>query len=141
MSLEVKVGHVNDIVDAVNAYWIKHQGELWNHKDFWDNTLHAFNNTDWEIMMEVMEVVKIEDPRCYISSAQRAFDEVRKILMHEAHSNNPKALDTRKNKKTAFRGLMNVKDVFNNFTGYQPPSKFTPPPPPNTPFEDLFKIL
>jgi hypothetical protein len=57
--------------------------------------------------------------------------------MYEAHSGNPRALDARKNKKTEFKALMWVKDIFNEISGYQQPTSFPKIEPP-TPFESLF---
>lgn len=85
-----------------------------------------------------MELVRLEDPSCYLPGSAGVFDEVRKVLMYEAHSGNPRALDVRKHKKLEFKALMNVKDVMNNFGGYEPPTKFKPDPEPPTPFDNLF---
>ena len=62
----------------------------------------------------------------------------RKVIEFEGHSKNPRALDARKNKKKAFKALMNIKDVFNNFTGYEAPTRFAKDPEPPTAFEQLF---
>jgi len=138
-TLQEKVQFTEHIVNELNKFWIKYKGDLFNHKDCWDETLHSFTNEDWEILMDAMEAIRIEDARCYIPYSQQSFDDVRKVLMVEGHDGNPKALDARKHKKTAFRALMHVKDVFNNFTGYEPPTKFPKDPEPPTPFEQLFE--
>ena len=43
-TLQEKVQFTEHIVNEVNKFWIKHKGELFNHKDFWDETLHSFTN-------------------------------------------------------------------------------------------------
>ena len=91
-TLQEKVQFTEHIVNEVNKFWIKHKGELFNHKDFWDETLHSFTNEDWTIMLDVK----------------------------------------------AFKALMNIKDVFINFTGYEAPTRFAKDPEPPTPFEQLF---
>ena len=37
-TLQEKVQFTEHIVNEVNKFWIKHKGELFNHKDFWDET-------------------------------------------------------------------------------------------------------
>lgn len=138
-TLQEKVQFTEHIVNELNKFWIKYKGDLFNHKDFWDETLHSFTNEDWEIMLDVMELVRIEDASCYLPFSYSSFEDARKVLMFDGHDANPKALDARKHKKTAFRALMNIKDVFNNFTGYEPPTKFKPDPEPPTPFDTLFE--
>lgn len=138
-TLQEKVQFTEHIVNELNKFWIKYKGELFNHKDFWDETLHSFSNKDWEIMLEIMEVIRIEDASCYLPFSYGQFEEARKILILEGHDAEPKVLDRRKHKKTAYKTLMNIKDVFNNFTGYEAPTKFAPDPEPPTPFENLFE--
>jgi len=137
-TLEEKLGFVEHVVLELREFWIKYKGELHNHKDFWDATLHAYTNEDWELMMEIMELIRIEDPDTYLRGSKDVFDQVRKVLMYEGHSGNPRALDRRKHKSLAFKALMNVKDVMNNFSGYEQPTKFAPDPEPPSQFELLF---
>ena len=137
-TLQEKVQFTEHIVSEVNKFWIKHKGELFNHKDFWDETLHSFTNEDWNIMLDVMELIRLEDAGCYLPYSAQVFEEARKVIEFEGHSKNPRALDARKNKKKAFKALMNIKDVFNNFTGYEAPTRFAKDPEPPTPFEQLF---
>lgn len=138
-TLQEKVQIVEHIVNEMNKFWIKHKGNLRNQKDFWDETLHTFTNEDWEIMLDVMELIRLEDPNCYLPFSIDTFQEVRKVLLLEAHDRNPRALDSYKNKGKAFKALMHVKDVFNNFAGYEAPTKFAPDPTPPTPFDNLFE--
>jgi hypothetical protein len=138
-TLEEKVKFTEHVVNEINKHWITYKSDLFNHPEFWQATLHSYNNQDWEILMEVMEVIRIEDALTYLPDSKSTFDDVRSILMREGHSANPKAMDARKNKKRAFKALMHVKDVFNNFTGYEAPTRFAPDPEPETQFELLFE--
>jgi hypothetical protein len=137
-TLQEKVQFTQHIVTDLNRFWIKYKGDLFNHKDFWDETLHSFTNEDWSIMLDVMELIRLEDPSCYLPFSHQTFEDARKVLEFEGHSGNPKALDARKNKKKSFKALMHIKDVMNNFGGYEPPTRFKPDPEPPTPFEQLF---
>ena len=136
-SLEERVELTTYVVNELNEFWIKYDGVLFNQRDFWDNTLHKFNNEDWEILMDVMALIRLEDDSCYLPYSQSVFDDVRKVLMMEGHSGNPKALDARKHKKLAFKALMNIRDVVNAFLDYKQPTKFVKDDEP-TQFQTLF---
>lgn len=137
MNFEDKVRITHEWVKAVNKYWIICEGELFNHKEFWSETFHSMSNEDWEDMIAVMDVVKATEPGVVSDIAAVAFDEVKQVLMYEAHSGNPRALDSRKHKRKAFKALMNIKDIINDLSGYKQPTKF---PKKSTPtgFENLF---
>ena len=139
VTLQDKVTVTEHIVNILNKFWIKYKGDLFNHKDFWDETLHGFNNDHWEIMLDVMEQIRLAEPNCFLPFSQQTFEDARKVLVLEGHDANQYALDARKNKKKAFKALMHIKDVFNNWTGYEAPTKFKPDPLPPTPFEQLFE--
>ena len=139
LTLQEKTQVVEYIMNEVNKFWIKYKGDLFNHKDFWDETLHSFTNEDWSIILDVMELIRLEDPSCYIPYAYDVFTEARKVIELEGHDANPKALDARKNKKKAFKALVYAKDCWNAFVGYEAPTKFKPDPEPPTPFENLFE--
>ena len=138
-TLEEKVKFTEYIVNELNRFWIQYKGDLYNHPEFWKATLHSYSNQDWEIMMEIMEVIRIEDSDCFLPDSEISFDQVRKILMQEGHSANPQALDRYKHKRIAFKTLMHIKDVFNRFQGYEAPTRFAPDPEPETQFELLFE--
>lgn len=138
-TIQEKIQVTEHIVNEINKFWIKCKGEMFNNKDFWDETLHSYTNLHWQIMLDIMELIRIEDPSCYIPFSHGQFEEARKILLLEGHDAEPRVLDKRKNKKIAFKTLMHIKDVFNNFTGYEAPTKFKPDPVPPTPFENLFE--
>jgi hypothetical protein len=140
LTLQEKTQVVEYIMNEVNKFWIKYKGDLFNHKDFWDETLHSFTNEDWSIILDVMELIRLEDPSCFIPFAQDVFLEARKVIELEGHDANLKALDARKNKKKAFKALVYAKDCWNNFTGYEAPTKFKPDPEPPTVFENLFEL-
>jgi len=137
ITFDDKVLITNTVVNTVNRYWIICEGELFNHAEFWDETFHSFTNEDWEDMMTVMDMLKATAPELFTYNANSVFEDVKKILITEAHSGNPRALDARKHKKTEFKALMNIKDIFNAVTGYQQPTKFKKKEEP-TPFETFF---
>lgn len=124
-------------VKEVNKYWNICKGELRDHKGFWNDTLHSMTNKDWEDMMQVMDYIRATDPHMINDHAAIVFDEVKKVLMYEAHSGNPRALDARKHKHKAFKSLMNIKDIINDITGYNPPTSWPKDEPPS-PYETLF---
>ena len=90
-TLQEKVQFTEHIVNEVNKFWIKHKGELFNHKDFWDETLHSFTNEDWTIMLDVMELIRLEDAGCYLPYSAQVFEEARKVIEFEGHSKKPRA--------------------------------------------------
>ena len=92
-TLQEKVQITEHLILEVNKFWLKHKGELFNHKDFWDETLHSYTNEDWELMLDVMELIRLEDPSCYLPYSHSVFEDARKVIMTEGHSKNPKALD------------------------------------------------
>jgi hypothetical protein len=138
LTFEDKLKITKVVVDTVNRYWIICEGELFNNKEFWDETFHSLTNEDWEDMMKVMDYVAATEPQLISSSAENIFGEVKKILMYEGHSGNPQALDARRHKKTEFKALMWIKDIFNEISGYEQPTTFPKDEPP-TPFETFFQ--
>jgi hypothetical protein len=138
-TLQEKVQIVEHLMNEINKLWIKCKGEMFNNKDFWDETLHSFTNEDWSVILDVMELIRLEDPRCYLPFSYDTFQEARKVITIEGHDANPRALNARKNKKKSFKALMHAKDCWNAFVGYEAPTKFKPDPVPPTPFENLFK--
>lgn len=140
-NIQHQVQTVEAIMAQVNGFWIKYKGNMRDHAEIWDATLHKFTNEDWHIILNVMELIRIEDSTCYIRGAKEVFDQARKVLEFEGHAANPRALDKRRNKKLAYKTLMNVKDCWNNFTGYTAPTRFDPDPAPATAFEQLFEQL
>lgn len=140
LTFDDKVAITTAVVKLVNEHWIRCKGELFNDKKFWDETLHSLNNQDWEDMMTVMDGLKAMDSSLFNYDANNVFERVKEILMKEGHSENPRALDARKHKKTEFKALMNIKDIMNELAGYRPPTKFPKDDDKPRPFDGLFDI-
>lgn len=134
-TFEDKMEECAAVVRITNDYWIKYQGQLFNHEDFWDDTLHSLDNQFWWNVIDVMKALEQISPEHFITGSRYAFSEVERCLMHEGHK--PRCLDSRKNKKIEFKALMHLKDILNSIAGYEPPTKFPKEDKP-TGFEKLF---
>ncbi len=131
---DTKVKITGAIVKIVNEHWARLDGLVHNDKQFWDDTLHSLTNQDWEDMMSVMDALKAIEPELFSYAASTSFEEVKRVLIKEGHSQNARALDRPKHKKLEFKALMNVKDIINEISGYKKPS----PPQQIRPIDILF---
>jgi hypothetical protein len=139
IDIEILTAHI----DNVNSDWIRLKGELFNDSTFWNDNIHAewLDNDRWNSYMDIMELVRLQRPECFILGCQGVFDDVRKRLM--LHGHKPRCMDPpgkRADKKLEFKALMNIKDVWNRVNGYEAPTKFAPDPEPEGVFGSLFEI-
>jgi hypothetical protein len=130
-------------IDNVNQDWIRLKGELFNDSKFWNDNLHAewLDNNRWEVYMDIMEIVRLQNPECFIPGAKGVFEDVRKRLL--LHGHKPRCMDPlgkRADKRLEFKALMCIKDIINGLNGYEPPTKFLPDPEPEGQFGLLFEI-
>lgn len=137
-----KEKNVNDWVDIINYYWHKLESNLYNDKEFWDNTMHSMDTQDWWDFYEVYDIVRQQYPEEFHRFPKMSTDMnwVYKQLMLGKPVIKPMAKNYN---TTGFRSWMVMKDVINNVRGTPTVDyKNNPPKPdePETPFERLFDI-
>ena len=143
-----KVDNVVDWVKIVNYHWTRLEGDLHNDKDFWNDTLHAMDDSDWWDWVDIMPALKAQHPDAF---AKYPYAEVStEYITKKLHKKQPvvKKNITGKN-FDAFRALMNIKDVVNEIAGVPTiefkKKRIKPPPKhikvkPDTVFHSLFDI-
>lgn len=144
-----KLNNITDWVRIVNHYWQELQGDLYNNKEFWRDSLHAMTNEDWWDWVDIMPALQAQHPDTFrkYSSIQEDTKEINKKLLLGKTIVKPNV--SGKNFE-AFRALMNIKDIMNDIAGtptidYKKKSKIKPTPPhikepARTTFHDLFDI-
>lgn len=133
---EDKLEECVSVVRITNEYWIKYKGDMFNHPDFWKDTLHGLDNEFWWNAVSVIKTIQEIEPGHIVPGTRSTYNDIERVLHKEGHV--PRCLDRGKHKKLAFKALMILKDVLNSVGGYEQPTKFKPDPEPPTPFEQLF---
>lgn len=133
--IERKLAKIVKLVDLVNAHWVRLDGDLFNDRDFWDQTLHSLSNQDWQDMVDGMKWIRLTAPDRFNYAVNKVLEDVERILVLKGHQ--PRVLDSRRYKKTEFLALMWIKDVINDIRDYTPPRSQPKP----TQFELLFKRI
>jgi len=137
-----KEHNVHAWVDIINHYWHKLQANLYNDKEFWDNTMHSMESPDWWDMYEVYEILRQQYPEEFYRFPKMNTDMawVYKQLMLGKAIIKPMAQHYN---TTGFRAWMVLKDVINNIKG-TPTVDYKNNPPkaeePETQFEKLFEF-
>lgn len=111
-----KVDNVVNWVKIVNYHWTRLEGDLHNDKDFWRDTLHAMDDSDWWDWVDIMPALKAQHPQAF---AKYPYAEIStEYITKKLHKKQPvvKKNITGKN-FDAFRALMNIKDVVNEIAG------------------------
>lgn len=125
--------------EIIDHYWHLYQGELYDHEDFWQNTLHAMTADDWWAWCDIAPSLEIqygEHWRRYPKLKEDTLEIQRRLQLGKAIT---KPMGKQKN-FTAFRCAMAMHDFINDCLG-KPTKKYSkkPEPEPLTPFERLFE--
>lgn len=108
------VNEICSIVDTLNEI-IKQSGPIdINNKTIWDGYLHRWDNTDWASMLEVMGLVITETFNNQPWHEQNLTDALEVFI---AQQDQPRCMDTKRNKKKAWKMIMTMREVINNVRG------------------------
>lgn len=113
---EQKLRNINDWVEIVNYHWHRLKGDMYNDSEFWDDTLHAMQSTDWWDWVDISPALKIQFEDCWrrYPKLEDGTNQVRTTLMLSKPVTRAKG----KGKNfEAFRLLMNIKDFMNDING------------------------
>lgn len=137
-----KLTNIVTWAEIVDYYWHLYQGDMYNHEDMWDHTLHAMTNDDWWDWVDIEPALKIqyqEHYRRYPKLTEDTKDIARKLQLGK-----PVTRPNAKQKNfTAFRTLMAIHDLVNDIAGtptQQYTKKHREPTPETTPFERMFDV-
>lgn len=107
----------------VDHYWKIYQGDMYNHEDMWDNSLHAMTEDDWWDWCDIEPSIKIQYEQYYRRYPKLADDT--KDIYKRLQLGKPITRKMGKSKNfTAFRCLMAIHDLFNDIQG-TPTQQFT----------------
>lgn len=114
MSLVNGVDEICSIVDSLNEI-IETTGPIdINNKTIWDGYLHRWDNDDWRSMLEVMGIVITETFYNQPWHEQNLADALETFL---AEQDQPRCMDSKRNKKKAWKMIMTMREVINNVRG------------------------
>lgn len=141
-----KLTNINTWVEIVNYHWERLKGDLYNDKDFWNDTLHSMTNEDWWDWCDISPALKAQHPDVF---AKYPYTEIStEEVLKQLHKCKPIVKKNIAGKNfAAFRTLMNIKDVMNEIAGTPTkqypkvsPKPSQPPKKPGSTFSDLFEI-
>lgn len=138
-----KLSNLNLWVEIVNHHWQQLRGEIYNDKDFWQDTLHAMTDSDWWDWVDLAPALRAQHEDLWQRYPMLAVGtkEVEDLLRRSK----PIVKRSAQGRNfTAFRLLMNIKDFLNDVNG-TPTRLFHSEPKPvdqgsATPFERLFEV-
>lgn len=141
-SYQEKFQNIKSWAEIVDYYWHLYEGDMYNHEDMWEHTLHSMINDDWWDWVDCEPAIKIEYEehfRKYPRLGTDTQDIKRRLMLGKAI--------TKKNGKsknfTAFRCLMAIHDLMNDIQG-TPTKQYVKQEQPVTesesPFERMFEI-
>ena len=121
MSLENGINEICGVVDELN-HIIKTTGPIdINNKAIWNGYLHRWSNQDWADMFEVMATIISET---FYNQAwhQTNLAEALEAFVRE-HRQVPRCMDSKRNKKKAWKMIMTMREVINNIRGERIPNQ------------------
>lgn len=116
-SYDQKLKNINDWIEITNYHWHRLQGQLFDDKEFWEQTLEAMTDQDWWDWCDIEPSIKIQYSEYYDRFPKLRDDTVdlrNKLMLGKSVT---RRWGTGKN-FTAFRTLMALKDLFNEINGY-----------------------
>lgn len=139
---EEKLANIEAWAAIVDHYWHLYKGDMFNHEDMWDHTLHAMTADDWWDWCDIEPAVKIQWEQHYRRYPKLADDT--KDIYRRLQLGKPITRPNAKQKNfTAFRALMSIHDLINDIRG-TPTKQYTvkdrEPEPELSPFERMFDV-
>lgn len=139
---EQKLHNIETWADIVDHYWHLYQGDMFNHEDMWDNTLHAMTDQDWWDWVDIEPALKIQWEQHY-RRYPKLSDDTREIYAKLALGKPVTRKGGKHKNLTAFRTLMSIHDLVNDSRGTptkQYPKNTAKVEESLTPYETLFDV-
>lgn len=116
---ELSVEIICRLAETLNQI-IRNEGEIQiNNKTIWDNILHRMDNSVWHGVLATLAELNLQQPSLFKNYHVEAIDQGL-ALLHKFDQYYDRVLDmnTRqiKNKKTAWRCLMAIREIYNSAT-------------------------
>ena len=109
-----------------------------NNKAIWDGYLHKYSNEDWDDMLSAVEGMYEQMPGIFKRFHEDAMVQARMTLDKFSPSQN-RVLDHKDHKKKAWKMIMAVRELLNDFNGVKIDNKAQPAKKkPTSCFDDLF---
>ena len=136
-----KLANIEAWVEITMHHWHRLRGEMFNDKEFWDDTLHSMSNDDWWDWVDIEPAIKIqyaEHWRKYTKLTEDTKEIYTKLALGKPIT---RKMAVQKN-LTAFRTLMAIKDLINDIHG-TPTTDYSKIKETEaaTPFERLYEVL
>lgn len=103
-------------IDIVDHYWHKYQGDMRNHEDMWENTLHSMTDQDWWDWVDIEPSLKIQYEQHY-NRYSKLSDDTKDIYKKLALGQPINRKNAKGKNFTAFRALMAMHDFINDIRG------------------------
>ena len=102
---------------------VKQQGEIAiNNRDIWDGLLHRWENEDWEQALTAVATLMEQHPKIFKKYHRDAFQEAARTLVKHMDSTD-RVLDKKLYKKTAWKMIMSMRELWNQAQTYTPEKK------------------
>lgn len=106
------VDKICDITDQLNDI-IQRQGPIdINNKTIWDGYLHRWDNQDWADMLEVMAELTTQTFYAKPWHVQNLAEAMTAFV--EQNHKHPRCMDTKHNKKKAWKMIMTMREMVNS---------------------------
>ena len=111
-----------------------------NNKTIWDNYLHKYSNEDWADMLSAVEGMYEGMPSIFKRFHEDAMVQARMTLDKFAPSQN-RVLDHKDHKRKAWKMIMAIRELLNDFNGVKIDNKAQPAKKkPTSCFNELFEV-
>ncbi len=110
-----------------------------NNKTIWDNYLHKYSNEDWADMLSAVAGMYEGMPSIFKRFHEDAWVQASMTLERFAPSQN-RVLDHKDHKRKAWKMIMAIRELLNDFNGVKIDNKAQPAKkPPTTCFDQVFE--
>lgn len=109
------VEKVCEITDQLNDIILQSGPIDINNKIIWDGYLHRYSNQDWADMLEIIAIITAETfyaKPWHIQNIQEAL-----TAFSEQCDYHPRCMDTKANKKKAWKMIMTIREMVNDIAG------------------------
>lgn len=94
---------------------VKNKSLSIDDKNIWDGRLHRYSDSDWLLVVGVMERLWTKHPHYFKSFQISTFEQIREQILNN-HRTNPRVMDRRDrefdNKKLAWKGIQCMREVW-----------------------------
>jgi hypothetical protein len=101
--------------------WIASNGQIQiNNHELWQEYLHRWDNEDWQAIIEAMGELYQRNPEYFQDFHKQAMARAASVLIS---ADRARVLDTKAHKKTAWKMIMTMREVWNNVNDIDLPNE------------------